>query len=77
MEGEKLETRIEKALDSVRPYLYKDGGDVSVVSVKGKKLTLKFEGNCSSCDLSNMTLKAGIEEAIKQHVPEISDVIAI
>ncbi len=77
MEGEKLETRIEKALDSVRPYLYKDGGDVRVVSVKGKKLTLKFEGNCSSCDLSNMTLKAGIEQAIKQHVPEISNVVAI
>ena len=77
MQAEALEKRIEKALDSVRPYLNKDGGDVRVVSVAGKKLTLKFEGNCSSCDMSNMTLKAGIEEAIKQHVPEITNVVAL
>ncbi len=77
MKSENLERKIEKALDLVRPYLHKDGGDVRIVSVSGKKLTLKFEGNCSSCDMSNMTLKAGIEEAIKQHVPEINNVVAI
>jgi Fe-S cluster biogenesis protein NfuA len=77
MGGTNLEKRIEKALDSVRPYLNKDGGDVKVISIKGDKLTLKFEGNCSSCDMSNMTLRAGIEEAIKFNVPEITNVIAL
>ena len=72
-----LEERIEKALDSVRPFLNKDGGDVRVVSIKGNKLTLRFEGNCSSCDMSNMTLRAGIEEAIKLNVPEITNVVAL
>lgn len=69
--------RIEKALDGVRPYLNKDGGDVRVVEVKNNVVTIEFQGNCSSCSMSNMTLKAGIEESIVKAVPEIKTVKAL
>ncbi len=66
--------RIEKALDSVRPYLNKDGGNVKVIEVVDDTLVIEFEGNCSSCTMSNMTLKAGIEESVVRAVPEIKTV---
>ena len=69
--------RIEKALDNVRPYLNKDGGDVKVINVEEDTVTIEFEGNCSSCSMSNMTLKAGIEESILKEVPEIKNVRAL
>lgn len=69
--------RIEKALDTVRPYLNKDGGDVKVVEIKDDTLVIEFEGNCSSCTMSNMTLKAGIEESVVKAVPEIKSVKAL
>jgi Fe-S cluster biogenesis protein NfuA len=69
--------RIEEALDSVRPYLNKDGGDVRVVEIKGEVLMIEFQGNCQSCTMSNMTLKAGIEESIRKAVPEIREVKAV
>lgn len=72
-----LLSRIEGALESVRPYLNKDGGDVKVVDVKGEIVTIEFEGNCSTCSMSNMTLKAGIEESIMKAVPEIKEVKAL
>lgn len=76
MNGEMFD-RIEKALDNVRPYLNKDGGDVKVVEVKDDILTIEFMGNCSACTMSNMTLKAGIEESVKKEVPEIKSVKAL
>ena len=72
-----LNTRVEEALDTVRPYLNKDGGDVKVIEIKNDELILEFLGNCSSCNMSNMTLKAGIEEAVKNHVPEIKTVTSL
>lgn len=76
MNQDQLE-KIEKALNSVRPYLNRDGGDVKIVDVTEDVLTIEFEGNCSSCSMSNMTLKAGIEEAVKNAVPEIKHVKAM
>lgn len=73
---EEILQKVEKSLDSIRPYLQDDGGDVEVVSLtEDMKLTVEFVGACSSCNMSNMTFKAGIEEAIKRDVPEISEVI--
>jgi Fe-S cluster biogenesis protein NfuA len=69
--------KIEKALDTVRPYLKKDGGDVKVVEILDDTVIIEFEGNCSSCTMSNMTLKAGIEESIIRAVPEIKHVKAL
>ncbi len=70
--------RVEKAIDQIRPYLEADGGDVRVVEIdENGKVTLELLGACGSCPMSHMTLKAGVEEAIKRTVPEITSVVAL
>lgn len=73
-----LKTKIEAALQQLRPYLQSDGGDVSFVKVtEDMKVLLKLHGACSTCSMSMMTLKAGIEQAILKAVPEITAVESI
>jgi Fe-S cluster biogenesis protein NfuA len=70
--------RVETAIDSIRPYLKDDGGDVRVVEItEEKKVILELIGACSSCPMSPSTMKSGIEEAIKRFVPEITSIEAI
>lgn len=70
--------RVELALDSIRPYLEADGGNVSIEEITPDHIVrLKLLGSCGSCPMSIMTLKAGIEQAIKKAVPEIEGVEAI
>jgi len=70
--------RVETALDTIRPYLEADGGNVSIEEITPEYIVkLKLLGSCGSCPMSIMTLKAGIEEAIKKAVPEITGVEAI
>jgi Fe-S cluster biogenesis protein NfuA len=72
---EGLQTRVEESLNSIRPYLHTDGGDIKIVSLsEDHVLTLEFVGNCSSCPMSAMTFKAGVEDAIKRAVPEIKSI---
>jgi Fe-S cluster biogenesis protein NfuA len=75
---ESLKNRVEKALDSIRPYLEADGGNVAVKEITDD-MTVKLElvGACSSCPMSSMTFKAGLEEAILRSVPEIKKVEAL
>jgi len=73
-----IEARVEAALDTIRPYLITDGGDVKLLGIdKDGVVTLELLGACGSCPMSTMTLKAGVEEAIKRTVPEITKVEAI
>lgn len=78
MSKEELVSRIDDALDNIRPYLETDGGDVKVLELTDD-MTVRLEllGACGSCPMSAMTLKAGVEEAIKKAVPEVSKVEAI
>jgi Fe-S cluster biogenesis protein NfuA len=70
--------KVEQALDTIRPYLEADGGDVRVVEIAdGNHLRLEFTGNCAGCTLSSMTFKAGVEEAIRRLVPEIATVESV
>lgn len=70
--------RVENALDTIRPYLEADGGNVSVEEITPDNIVrLRLHGSCGSCPMSIMTLKAGIEQAIKRSVPEIESVEAI
>ena len=70
--------RVENALDEIRPYLIKDGGDIKVVSIDNKNIAnIELLGNCESCPMSPMTLKLGVEEAIKKNVPEIKGIKTI
>lgn len=72
------EEKIEEALSSVRPFLMMDGGNVELVKIdEDGVVTLKLLGACSGCSMSHMTMKAGIEEAIKKVLPEVRSVIAI
>ncbi|WP_421869208.1 NifU family protein [Marinoscillum sp.] len=78
MNTKELHQRIETALDSIRPYLEADGGNVRFLEVDSNNVVkLELLGSCGSCPMSTMTLKAGVEEAIKRVVPEIEGVEAI
>ena len=75
---ENYKIQIEEALDNIRPYLEADGGNVRVIDLTDEMvLKLELLGNCGSCPMSTMTLKAGVEEAIKKVIPEIKKVVAI
>ncbi|MBX2955345.1 MAG: NifU family protein [Cyclobacteriaceae bacterium] len=70
-----LTQRIEESLDSIRPYLEADGGNVRIQEITdGNIVKLEFLGACGSCPMSTMTFKAGVEEAIKRAVPEIKGI---
>lgn len=75
---EELTSKIEDSLNSIRPYLEADGGNVKVLEVTEDLIVkLEFLGACSSCKMSTMTFKAGVEEAIKKAVPEIKSIEVI
>lgn len=73
-----LLAKVEKALDTIRPYLNADGGNVKILEITDEMVVkLELLGACGSCPMSTMTLKAGVEEAIIRAVPEITGVEAI
>lgn len=73
-----IKAKIEAALDVIRPYLAKDGGNVEVVGITPEKiLQVKLLGACQACPQSFFTLKSGIEDAVKSAHPEIVAVEAI
>ena len=71
-----LQTRVQNALDSVRPYLGSHGGDVEIVAIDGDVVRLRMEGSCSSCPSSTVTLNYAIEKAILDAAPEIARIEA-
>ena len=74
----KIIDKIEKALTKIRPFLNEDGGDISLVEVtQDMVVKVKLIGACSSCNVSMMTLKNGVEVAVKNAVPEIKEVIDV
>jgi Fe-S cluster biogenesis protein NfuA len=76
--NQELFDRVEKALESIRPYLMSDGGNVKLLEVTSDNdVKLELLGNCGSCPMSAMTLRAGVEEAIRKMAPEIKGVVAI
>ncbi len=77
-ESGELSKKIEEVLDTMRPFLNADGGNVELVEIEeGKIVKLRLLGACSSCSMSHMTMKAGIEEGIKKALPQIETVLAI
>jgi Fe-S cluster biogenesis protein NfuA len=70
--------RIEAALDTIRGYLATDGGDVRVHSInEANAVEIEFLGACSNCSMSPMTMKAGVEEAVRKAVPEVTSITAL
>lgn len=75
---EKLILRINETLDKIRPYLISDGGDVTFVELTPElEVKVQLIGACGHCPYSFQTLKAGIEQAILQEIPQIKSVSAI
>ena len=73
-----ITAEINKGLDDIRPFLHKDGGDVTFIKVTSDfELVLKLEGACRSCEVNQMTLKNGIEESVKKYAPEIKSIKSI
>lgn len=73
-----LTIEVEKALQEVRPFLNSDGGDITLISiVDDKHVTVRLEGACNSCSVSQMTLKTGVETTIKKFAPQIETVINV
>ena len=75
--SQELFDKVDSALDSIRPFLQDDGGNVKLVSVENNIATVELVGACSTCSMSGMSMKAGIEEAIKNAIPEIEQVVEI
>ena len=78
--GEKKELlrKINEALESIRPHLAVDGGDVEVMDITDDMcVKVKWLGSCQSCAMSEMTMKAGVEQTIKSKFPQIETVIAV
>jgi len=75
---EALRERIDRALEELRPFLRSDGGDITVMAVK-EDLTVEVElqGACAHCAQAAMTMKAGVEEAVRRAVPEVTRVVAV
>jgi Fe-S cluster biogenesis protein NfuA len=73
-----LLTRIDTALNDIRPFLQVDGGNVEVVDITDDMtVQIKWLGMCESCSMSAMTMKAGIEQTLKSRMPEIKSVVAL
>ena len=78
MSMEDITIKIDQALDNIRPYLETDGGNVKIVEVTDDLIVrLELLGACGSCPMSTMTLKAGVEEAIRKVVPQVKAVEAV
>jgi Fe-S cluster biogenesis protein NfuA len=75
---EAIKERVEKALEKIRPYLVADGGDIALVDVtEDMEVMVELKGACNGCPFSVQTLKAGVEVAVRNEVPEIKRVIDV
>lgn len=76
-ENQELKTKVQEALNKIRPMLQADGGDIELIDVVGKIAKVKLTGACGCCPMSQMTLQMGVQRTIKEAVPEIERVEAV
>jgi Fe-S cluster biogenesis protein NfuA len=75
---QKILEKVEDALNQVRPYLESDGGDIRLIEVTDDFVVkVKLLGACSDCQVSMMTLKAGVEQAVKKVLPQVKEVVDV
>ncbi len=73
-----INQQVEQVLESMRPYLHADGGDVELVEVnQALDVVLRLTGACSTCSMSDMTMTAGIEESLRRAIPSIGKITAL
>lgn len=70
-----LRQQIEASLDTIRPYLEKDGGNIELVNITEENIVqVNLLGNCIRCPMSFMTMKAGVEESLRKSIPDLKGV---
>jgi Fe-S cluster biogenesis protein NfuA len=75
---EEISGKVNEAIEQLRPFLHADGGDMELVEITDEAVArVRLLGACSDCSMSVMTLKAGLEEAVKIMAPEIVSVEAV
>lgn len=76
MDNKEIEEKVLFALEEIRPFLQKDGGDVSLVSIdnNNEHVKVRLEGTCAGCSINAITLKMGIENTIKKYAPTVKTV---
>jgi len=78
MKKEEILTKVNNVLDSVRPYLQDDGGDIELIEVTDDMIVkVRLQGACGTCPYSLMTLKNGVEETLRREIPEIKEVVSV
>ena len=75
MKKDEIEAKIIEVLDSIKPYLYSDGGDLEYVKYEDNYVYIKLLGMCQGCEFADQTIENGIFETLKQEVPEVKGVI--
>ncbi|MEG1556539.1 MAG: NifU family protein [Bacteroidales bacterium] len=75
MENPTLEQKVKSIIEQIRPYLQQDGGDIEFIELTPDYIVkVKLQGACGTCPHAKMTLKNGVEQTLKQHLPEIKAV---
>ena len=73
-----LNDRIVEVIDTIRPMLQNDGGDIEFVSLEeDNTVKVRLQGACKGCPGAQMTLKMGVERLLKERIPEVKEVVAI
>jgi Fe-S cluster biogenesis protein NfuA len=72
-----LEERVRAALELIRPAIQMDGGDIQLERVTDGTVTVQLFGTCDGCPMSPVTLRQGVERILREHVPEITNVVAV
>ncbi len=71
-----MKERVEQVIGKLRPMLQRDGGDIELVDVTDGVVKVRLTGACGSCPMSMMTLKMGVENALKKEIPEVKQVVS-
>lgn len=72
-----IENKVKEAIEKIRPALQADGGDIELVDVKDGIVKVRLKGTCAGCPMSRMTLKMGVEQALKKQIPEVKSVVEV
>ena len=74
-----LDARVKEVIETIRPLLQADGGDIELVSIDAEegKVFVRLQGACKGCPGAAMTLKMGVERHLKEKVPEVKEVVAV
>ena len=72
-----MRDKVEEVLNKIRPSLMLDGGNVELVDIKDGTVEVRLTGACGGCPMAALTLKMGIEQILKQEIPEVKEVVAV